>query len=80
MSKKKSKSNQPRLQPKFQPQPQSPSPPSPPRGAVEAIEAALEAVRELASRRLEEKLSISRLAGVARELKDLVKVMSAYEA
>jgi hypothetical protein len=47
---------------------------------VEAIEAAIEATRELAGERLREKLSISRLMGVSRELRELLKVMSVYRA
>jgi hypothetical protein len=43
-----------------------------------ALERALEAVRGLTARRLEAKLSIMRLLGVAREIRDLLKIMSAY--
>jgi hypothetical protein len=43
-----------------------------------ALESALTAVRELATARAAAKLSSSRLAGVARELRELIKVMSVY--
>lgn len=46
--------------------------------AIAALENALAAVRELSAQRLAAHLSVSRLTGVARELKDLLKVMSVY--
>lgn len=46
--------------------------------AIAAIENALAAVREFSAQRLAAKLSVSRLMGVARELKELLKVMSVY--
>ncbi len=48
--------------------------------SVNSLESALTAVRELSVARQKAKLSVSRLAGVARELRELIKVMSAYEA
>ncbi len=50
------------------------------RPVVDAIEAAIEAARVLAARRLEQRLSVARILGVSRELKELVKVMSIYGA
>lgn len=50
------------------------------RPVVDALEAAIAAVRDLSARRLEQHLSVARLMGVARELKELVKVMSIYGA
>jgi hypothetical protein len=41
-----------------------------------ALEAALTAVQELSTARTAAKLSTSRLRGVARELRELIKVMS----
>ncbi len=52
--------------------------PATPENVVAALHAALDAVRELTGLRLEAKLSVSRLNGVARELKELLKVMSVY--
>ncbi len=49
-----------------------------PAAAIAALESALAAVRDLSAQRLREKLSVSRLMGVARELKELLKVMSVY--
>lgn len=48
------------------------------RHSLDALEGALVSVRELSSARSEAKLSVSRLAGVARELRELIKVMSVY--
>jgi hypothetical protein len=45
---------------------------------TEAIEAAIRAAREMTEERMREKLSVSRLVGVVRELKELLKVMSVY--
>ncbi len=56
----------------------APSPAATPATVANALEAAIAAVRDLAAQRLEAKLSISRLMGVARELKELLKVMSVY--
>ncbi len=42
------------------------------------MEDALSSVRELSAARLDAKLSVARLAGVARELRELIKVMSVY--
>ncbi len=50
------------------------------RPVVEALQAAIEAVRELSARRLEQRLSVARLLGVTRELQELIKVMSVYGA
>lgn len=47
---------------------------------VAALDEALSAVRNLIAQRLEAKLSVARLSGVARELKELLKVMSVYGA
>lgn len=49
-----------------------------PESVVAALEEALAAAKELAARRLDAKLSVSRLNGVARELRELIKVMSVY--
>ncbi len=76
MSKRKSKPTHSRTTP---PKPAAPGPATP-RTVVDAIEAALIAVRELTAQRLEEKLSVARLMGVNRELRELVKVMSVYGA
>lgn len=46
--------------------------------AIELLEQTLEAINELAQVRLKCKLSNSRVAGVYRELKELLKVMSVY--
>jgi hypothetical protein len=56
----------------------APSRSATPQSVVDAIQTAIAAVRELTDRRREEKLSIARLMGVSRELKELVKVMSVY--
>ncbi len=48
--------------------------------SLSSIEYALDAVRTLAAARIEAKLSASRLTGVARELRELLKVMSVYGA
>lgn len=45
---------------------------------VESMKTALERVRELSKERLDAKQSVSRIMGVARELKELIKVMSVY--
>lgn len=45
---------------------------------VAALEGALAAVKDLTARRLEAKLSVSHLSCVARELRNLIKVMSVY--
>lgn len=47
--------------------------------SISSLKNALSAVRELSAARLEAKLSVSRLAGVARELRELIKVMSVYK-
>ncbi len=62
-----------------QPKPKTAST-DPARPVVDALEAAIEAVRELSARRLEQRLSVARLMGVSRELQELVKVMSIYGA
>ncbi len=49
-----------------------------PEGVVAALECAIALVCDLAAQRREAKMSVARLAGLARELKELVKVMSAY--
>ncbi len=46
--------------------------------AITAMRAALDSVYELIDGRLGARLSVSRLMGVARELKELLKVMSVY--
>ncbi len=46
--------------------------------SIASLEYALDAVRSLAAARIEAKLSASRLTGVARELRELLKVMSVY--
>ena len=46
--------------------------------SIASLENALSAVRELSAARLDSKLSVARLAGVARELSELIKVMSVY--
>jgi hypothetical protein len=46
--------------------------------SIAALEATIETIRELVEARTAAKLSINRLAGVARELKELLKVMSIY--
>lgn len=51
-----------------------------PATVVSALQAAIDAVTELTVRRAAEHLSVSRLRGVARELGELVKVMSVYSA
>ncbi len=56
----------------------APTPAPTPAAAIAALESALAAVRDLSAQRLREKLSVSRLMGVARELKELLKVMSVY--
>ncbi len=56
----------------------NPAPLASARPVVDAIEAAIEAARVLAAQRLEQRLSVARLMGVSRELKELVKVMSIY--
>ncbi len=49
-----------------------------PQSVVAALEGALARVRDLSAQRLQAKLSVSRLTGVARELRELLKVMSVY--
>jgi hypothetical protein len=49
-----------------------------PTAVIAALENALAAVRDLSAQRLRAKLSVSRLMGVSRELKELLKVMSVY--
>lgn len=46
--------------------------------ALTALEAALSQIKELSDERLRAKLSVSRIAGVARELRELIKVLSTY--
>ncbi len=46
--------------------------------SMASMKDALSAVRELSAARVDAKLSVSRLAGVARELRELIKVMSIY--
>lgn len=46
--------------------------------SMSSLENALAAIKELSAARLEAKLSVARLAGVARELRELIKVMSVY--
>jgi hypothetical protein len=59
--------------------PTSPTPTAvTPEEVVAALNAALDSVRGLSTQRLEAKLSVARLSGVARELKELLKVMSVY--
>lgn len=48
------------------------------RGAISSLQAALSSVRTLSDARLLAKLSVSRLVGVSRELRELIKVMSVY--
>jgi hypothetical protein len=50
------------------------------RECLAALEYAFEAARTLAEARRRAKLSASRPVGVARELKELIKVMSVYGA
>jgi hypothetical protein len=49
-----------------------------PASVVAALRTAIDAVNEMTRRRTAEHLSVSRLRGVARELGELVKVMSVY--
>jgi hypothetical protein len=49
-----------------------------PQVVLDSLKGALDAVRELSAARLEAKLSVSRLTGVARELKELIRVISVY--
>jgi hypothetical protein len=49
-----------------------------PESVVAGLERALAGVRDLSAQRLEAKLSVARLNGVARELRELIKVMSVY--
>jgi hypothetical protein len=56
-----------------------PRPADPAARATAALTAALAQVDALAAARYDRKLSISRLLGVSRELKELIKVTSAYE-
>lgn len=45
---------------------------------IESLERASEAIYRHVDRRLEQRLSVSRLVGVARELRELIKVMAIY--
>ena len=56
----------------------APVSPATPESVVAAIERAISATKDLTARRLDAKLSVSRLNGVARELRELIKVMSVY--
>jgi hypothetical protein len=51
-----------------------------PSTVLSALTGALDAAQELCISRLEAKLSITRLLGVIREIRELIKVMSVYEA
>lgn len=51
-----------------------------PESVVDALDRAIAAVRVLIAQRLESKLSVARLNGVARELRELLKVISVYGA
>lgn len=48
------------------------------RQAVTSLENALSEIRTLSDARLKAKLSVSRTTGVARELRELIKVLSVY--
>jgi hypothetical protein len=73
--------NAPPIQPTQSAPTASPAHPAEPAAAraTAALTAALAHVDALTAARYDRKLSISRLLGVSRELKELIKVMSAYE-
>lgn len=48
------------------------------RRVISYLEAALVAVQDLSDAKREAKLSVSRLLGVSRELRELIKVMTLY--
>jgi hypothetical protein len=58
----------------------APEPEPTPAFVIAALEAALDAVHGLSRVRLEAKLSTTRLSGVARELKEMLKIMAVYAA
>jgi hypothetical protein len=66
------------IEPVFAANPEPSRETTPPTAVIAALENALAAVRDLSAQRLRAKLSVSRLMGVTRELKELLKVMSVY--